>query len=487
MFCKALCLVACLVATPKEPELHKWTDASGKVSIDAEYFMLEFNKPFSLERLIEKPFPNPKNVSEFSMQDVLIVRKPDGVFVGFAFSMLSNESQKLALALRAKEMDSTTLPTWTDVTGKSKIKAEFAYRDYKVIDKKQVFSVRLRKTDGHVIRVPFDKLSKESQSQAKRYENRKSIQYPEVERFIKNEHRMRCQKLSELVQAGELDNALDLSKELLWDPRLREAHDAFRLHVRRDDDQIDNLSMSSFDKAIGCCDIDGGDHLTQFGQDAANAMWQHPYHEFAGLLICFTNAERMLIWEKHDPTFEHFQWLVPDKPELTYELAINALDNFGDETIFAGLPYAEVASVAKKRLRAIFPKKPLPPKPQMGDSDLFLDVAEQPDKFVGKEFIFMVWIEPSTLNRDDATDGYRLEIRDGGVPYERAESVGNRFGLITNELNIVVPKGIGREAKKLLDPRIAYRVLMTFKVQKIQQGTIAKYVAVVSSIAEPPK
>ena len=88
----------------------------------------------------------------------------------------------------------------------------------------------------------------------------------------------------------------------------------------------------------------------------------------------------------------------------------------------------------------------------------FVDVADDPPKYVGKTFTFLVWLEPGTISRhkledrDGKTthaDGYVVELADGTKEYGKGDGIGNRFGFQSgmNKLNPFLDKRARPEAK----------------------------------------
>lgn len=129
----------------------------------------------------------------------------------------------------------------------------------------------------------------------------------------------------------------------------------------------------------------------------------------------------------------------------------------------------------------------------------FVDAADDPPKYVGQTFTFLVWVEPDTISRERLedsdgktthADGYIVVLEDGSKQHGKGDRVGNRFGFLSgkNRLNPFLDKELGRKLKDELEKGKAYTLKVTFTLKKVTQKQLATfdyYIAEISKVERP--
>ena len=105
-----------------------------------------------------------------------------------------------------------------------------------------------------------------------------------------------------------------------------------------------------------------------------------------------------------------------------------------------------------------------------------LDIADDPKKYVGMTYTFLVWIPGSSVsptkekNDEDqvVVDGYVFEFAPGERDPTKADKVGNRFEVIADKLNpFIASKEAARALQDLLDPNQYRKLKVTFTVRAV--------------------
>jgi hypothetical protein len=110
-----------------------------------------------------------------------------------------------------------------------------------------------------------------------------------------------------------------------------------------------NQARASYLKLMGYC---------QEGWETRKLPVEHDYFKQpeakqAALDLAANILEKVLVWEGEDPSLRtYFQGLAGDAEtrDLLVAMTLQILDQFGDQKVFLGLPYEDVASQARSRL-----------------------------------------------------------------------------------------------------------------------------------------
>lgn len=105
-----------------------------------------------------------------------------------------------------------------------------------------------------------------------------------------------------------------------------------------------------------------------------------------------------------------------------------------------------------------------------------LDITDDPDKYVGLTYTFVVWINGRSVKREKETnnedkvvvDGYVLEMAPGERNPNKSDNIGNRFGVQPDELNpFISSKEVARALQDILDPTSYRKFRVTFTVKAV--------------------